>query len=65
MLAVTLAGDGSYGQLGNGTANVTEGPSSSDVPILVSGNHSFATVCTGFTHSCALEPSGQAWCWGE
>ena len=53
------AGNGSLGQLGNGLGN------KSNVPVEVLGGHSFAAVCTGFQHSCAVEPSGKAWCWGE
>ncbi|KAI7842019.1 hypothetical protein COHA_004220 [Chlorella ohadii] len=34
------------------------------MPVTVAGGHSFASVCSGFVHSCALEPSGKAWCWG-
>lgn len=37
----------------------------SSVPMPVSGGHSFAAVCAGDWHSCALEKSGTAWCWGE
>ena len=40
-------------------------PYTSSVPVFVSGNHSFTTVCAGEAQSCALEPSGKAWCWGE
>ena len=35
------------------------------MPVQVLGGQSFADVCTGERHSCGLEPSGKAWCWGE
>ena len=58
------AGDGSYGQLGNGQGNYTRGSFYSSVPVQVLGDKSFSQVCTADRHSCALEPSGKAWCWG-
>ncbi|PRW51177.1 Serine threonine- kinase CTR1 [Chlorella sorokiniana] len=39
-------------------------PYTSAVPVFVSGNQSFTTVCAGESHSCALELLGKAWCWG-
>lgn len=59
------AGDASYGQLGDGQGNGDFGSLSSNVPVEVAGGRSFAAGCTGQFHSCALEPSGQAWCWGR
>lgn len=35
------------------------------MPVEVLGGHSFVAVCNGYDHSCAVEPSGKAWCWGE
>lgn len=40
-------------------------PYGSNLPVPVSGNRSFATMCNGNYHSCGLEPSGKAWCWGK
>jgi uncharacterized protein YjdB/alpha-tubulin suppressor-like RCC1 family protein len=47
------------GQLGSGAVS----PSSA-VPILVSGNESFASLYPGGLHTCALTSAGTAWCWG-
>ena len=58
------AGLGSDGQLGNGMLRFST-DYESKVPVVVMGNHSFKFVCTAFSHSCALEQSGKAWCWGE
>ncbi|PRW05781.1 regulator of chromosome condensation RCC1 [Chlorella sorokiniana] len=58
-------GDGSFGNLGNGVGTGVGDSYQSNVPVEVSGSHLFTAVCTGLTHSCALEASGQAWCWGE
>ena len=51
-------GDGTSGQLGNGTA------ASSDVPVLVSGNQNFIEISAGERHTCAVESSGSVYCWG-
>lgn len=58
------AGNGGHGQLGNGDASLDYGEKSS-IPVLVAGDLPFAAVCTGLQHSCALDSSGKAWCWGE
>lgn len=55
------AGDGSFAQLGDGQFSELY---NSSVPVQAAGGRSFTTGCTGGIHSCALEPSGQAWCWG-
>ncbi|KAI7840642.1 hypothetical protein COHA_005663 [Chlorella ohadii] len=57
---VTLCwGRGADGQLGNGMPAAAEGDSyGSQTPVVVSGGRSFASVCSGMAHSCALEPSG-------
>lgn len=59
------AGDGSFGQLGNGAGNFTRGSFNSSVPVEVLGNHSFESVCAGQEYSCALEAAGSVWCWGR
>lgn len=33
-------------------------------PVAVKGEHSFKAIATGRLHSCALDTSGNAWCWG-
>lgn len=53
------------GQLGDGNA-----PNNSDVPVLVQGGLSFATVSAGGafnsnTGTCGLTTSGAAYCWGD
>lgn len=62
-------GSGASGELGDGNSSSTFEPwapvHNSSVPVEVRANASFAAVCTGGAHSCALEPSGKAWCWGE
>ncbi len=34
-------------------------------PVRVSGALRFASITAGGAHSCALDPSGQAYCWGD
>jgi alpha-tubulin suppressor-like RCC1 family protein len=53
-------GNNSFGQLGNGTQT------SSTVPVAVSmpSGVSFATIATGFEHTCAVTTTGTAYCWG-
>lgn len=58
----SLAGRGKHGQLGDGKNGTRH---YSAVPVAVLGGHSFISVCTGWTHSCGLEASGQAYCWGQ
>lgn len=60
-----VAGMGTQGQLGNGVLGSGDQEYWSRTPVVVTGGHLFSAVCTGFEHSCALEPLGQAWCWGE
>lgn len=63
--AAVGTGDGSDGQLGNGQGTFVPESYNTSVPVQVVGDTSFAQVCTGDRHTCALEPSGKAWCWGE
>ena len=51
-------GQGSSGQLGNGT----DKPAS--VPTLVKTDQTFVTVGMGWVHTCALNTVGKAYCWG-
>jgi alpha-tubulin suppressor-like RCC1 family protein len=51
-------GQGSSGQLGNGSS--TE----SNVPVLVSGGLTFTQIDTGATFACGLTSAGAAYCWG-
>lgn len=52
-------GRGSLGQLGTGTA------ASASTPTLVTGAPGFTSVIAGYTHTCALDIEGAAWCWGS
>ncbi len=53
-------GSGLLGALGNGQQD-----SNSPVPVAVSGGHTFSSLSVGRFRSCALTPSGTAWCWGN
>src|SRR5919106_427632 len=53
-------GYNSYGRLG-GSANDTE---SAPVKVTVAGERTFTSVSAGYGHTCALDASGAAWCWG-
>ncbi len=48
-----------YGQLGNGST-ATQGW----VPVRVTGDHRFASVSVGWSHTCGLTADGIAYCWG-
>ena len=52
-------GNNGSGQLGDGTTS-----SSQMVPTAVAGGLTFASISAGFSHTCALTPTGQAYCWG-
>jgi len=54
-------GRNAAGQLGDSTAASTLVP----VSTYQSGWTSFTTVSAGGLHTCALDGSGQAWCWGN
>lgn len=52
-------GEGSLGQLGDGTALDRFGP------VAVGGGVSFAALEAGGTHTCGLTTTGEAYCWGS
>lgn len=58
-------GDGSYAQLGDGEGDFSESSHNSNVPVEVLGGRTFSSVCTSGVHSCGLESTGKAWCWGK
>lgn len=53
-------GEASRGTLGDGMFT------DSDVPVPVSGGHSFVTLSMVVDdHTCGIEATGAAWCWGQ
>lgn len=56
-------GGNAFGQLGNG-AVITQGLRS-PVPVSVQQNVTYARLYSGEFHTCALTPTGQAFCWGR
>jgi alpha-tubulin suppressor-like RCC1 family protein len=52
-------GEGSNGQLGNGSNTST------DTPVAVSGGLVFASVSAGFQTACGVTTAGAAYCWGN
>jgi len=53
-------GDNSYGQAGTGDRG-----DSLYTPAAVAGGHKFATLAAGASHSCGIDLSGRAYCWGS
>ena len=37
----------------------------SNIPVAVAGGHTFASLTTGFSHSCGVTAIGDAYCWGN
>ena len=56
---VMCVGENGWGQLGNGNYAFTS------VPQLVGNGQQLHGVSVGTSHVCALDPVGQAWCWGN
>lgn len=59
---------GTKGQLGNGNSSPDAVPGegyNSSKPLPVAGGHTFAAIETSSWHTCALETTGKAWCWGK
>lgn len=53
-------GDNQAGQLGTGDTGGTP----QRAPAAVAGDRSFAVISAGWSHTCALDTSAAAWCWG-
>jgi len=53
-------GSNAHGQLGTGGSNAIE-----SVPVEVAGGLTFASVSAGADHTCAIEVSAVAYCWGR
>jgi alpha-tubulin suppressor-like RCC1 family protein len=53
-------GGNRYGQLGDSTSVLRR-----NRPVRVAGNRHFRLISTGFLHSCAVTPTGRAFCWGH
>jgi len=50
-----------YGALGDGDTTHTNKFS----PVAVAGGHTFISLTAGYIHSCGVDTSGSAWCWGD
>lgn len=53
-------GDDTFGQIGNGSGGGGSSPRLATV-----GSERFTTITAGNAHACALNVSGQAYCWGQ
>lgn len=52
-------GAGDRGELGTGAQQTV-----TIVPTQVAGGHAFTSITASWYTTCALDPAGQAWCWG-
>ncbi len=57
-------GNNWYGNLGVGSAGANGGLEDSTIPLEVVGGGVYRSIATGSDHSCALDETGAAWCWG-
>jgi alpha-tubulin suppressor-like RCC1 family protein len=53
-------GRSNEGQLGNNTTSPNR-----PAPVAVVGGHEFQSITAGTRHTCAVDESRDAWCWGE
>lgn len=58
-------GDNRWGQLGAGEVPYNSMESARDVPVIVSGDLTWAGVAAGWQHSCAITTTGVTHCWGR
>ena len=49
-----------YGQVGDGD----DGQADEFTPLAVADNHTFTQLTAGGYHTCGIDTSGKAWCWG-
>jgi alpha-tubulin suppressor-like RCC1 family protein len=66
----TCWGANNFGQLGHTTQSKCASYSTSTVdcsttPVQVDGQHAFASVSAGWSHTCGVDTAGKAWCWGN
>ena len=54
-------GNNSQGQLGNNDGRLT----TKNAPVRINSNLEFSKVAVGSYHSCAIDISGDTWCWGK
>jgi alpha-tubulin suppressor-like RCC1 family protein len=54
-------GNDTYGQVGDGPAD----QGNKYAPIRVAGDLSFTSLAAGSMHTCGLDRTGNAWCWGD
>ena len=57
-------GRNNYGQLGNGSTNDSNTPVAVDASGVLAGK-TLTQIQSGETSTCALDSSGQAYCWGR
>jgi alpha-tubulin suppressor-like RCC1 family protein len=55
-------GSNSWGQLGDGT---TDADAKKLVPTRVVGNQTWVAISAGRDHTCGIDSTGKAWCWGK
>jgi alpha-tubulin suppressor-like RCC1 family protein len=53
-------GDDSVGQVGDGNDSQT----TEFAPVQVADNHTFTRLTAGAYHTCGIDTTGKAWCWG-
>jgi alpha-tubulin suppressor-like RCC1 family protein len=58
---VSCWGENSSGALGVGSSDLQSHP----VAAQVVGGHRFASLSVGASHTCAVTPAGEAYCWGS
>jgi alpha-tubulin suppressor-like RCC1 family protein len=54
-------GDDGFGQLGDGN----DGQADEYAPVPVAGSLSYRALTSGFGHTCGVDTTGKAWCWGN